>query len=56
MGLLASAAAAAAAAMMTVSPLVGDCEGREVLLCSGSGETHRAIERKPNRKKGDRAA
>lgn len=79
MGLLASTAAAAAATMLSISPLVGDCEGREVLLCSSSGETHRAIvwddegplpqpsaskachactfdERKPNRKKGARAA
>lgn len=43
MGLLASAAAACAAAMMSLSPLVGDCEGREVLLCSSTGETHRAV-------------
>ncbi len=29
--------------MMGISPLVGDCEGREVTLCSSTGETHQAI-------------
>lgn len=37
------AAALAAAMMMALSPVTGPCEGRALLLCDGSGVSHRVL-------------